>query len=103
MHRVKNREKKGPSQGIIQMCKPHERNPWAPTFEERTQDETSPKGAVHPRRTLGNWQRMSKKPQKVKRHILLSYRSLGDAGTLFDKAGRETFRDRLWSFNAYVK
>ena len=35
-----NREKKGPSQGIIQMCEPQERNPCAPKFEERTLEET---------------------------------------------------------------
>ena len=40
MRRVKNWEKKGPSQGIIPKCEPQERNPWAPKFEERTQDET---------------------------------------------------------------
>ena len=27
------------SQRIIQKCAPQERNPWAPKFEERTQDE----------------------------------------------------------------
>ena len=40
MRRVKNLEKRGPSQGIIQKCEPQERNPRAPKFEERTQDET---------------------------------------------------------------
>ena len=40
MRPVKIREKKGPSQGIIQKCEPQERNAWAPKFEERTQDET---------------------------------------------------------------
>ena len=27
---------------------------------------------------------------------------MGNAGTLFDKARREAFRDRLWSFYEYV-
>ena len=35
MRRTKIREKKGPSQGIIQKCEPQERKPWAPTFEEQ--------------------------------------------------------------------
>ena len=39
-HRMKIRERKGPSPGVIQKCEPHERNPCAPKFEERTQDET---------------------------------------------------------------
>ena len=39
-HNVNMRERKGPSRGVIQKCVPHERNPCAPRFEERTQDET---------------------------------------------------------------
>ena len=35
---LKNRERRGPSRGVIQKCA---RNPCAPRFEERTQDETS--------------------------------------------------------------
>ena len=35
-HQIKNREKKGPSRGIIQNCAPHERRLCAPKFEERT-------------------------------------------------------------------
>ena len=38
-HHKKN-SGKGPSRGVIQKCEPHERNPRAPRFEERTQDET---------------------------------------------------------------
>ena len=34
-------ERKGPSRGIIQKCEPHERNPCAPRYEDRTPDETS--------------------------------------------------------------
>ena len=36
----KIRRRKGPSRGVIQKCEPHERNPCASKFEERTQDET---------------------------------------------------------------
>ena len=36
-----NRERKGPSQGVIQKCEPHERNPCARKFEDRTPEETS--------------------------------------------------------------
>ena len=35
----KNREKKGSSEGIIQQCELQERVPWAPNFEETTQNE----------------------------------------------------------------
>ena len=40
MRRVKFLEKQCPSLGISQKCEPQERNPGAPKFEERTQDET---------------------------------------------------------------
>ena len=33
-------ERKGPSQGDIQKCEPQERSPWAPKFEDRTQEGT---------------------------------------------------------------
>ena len=36
-HHIKKLERKGPSQGVTQKC---ERNPGAPSFEQRTQDET---------------------------------------------------------------
>ena len=38
--KIKNSGKKGPSQGIIQKCEPHERSPCAPKFEARSQEET---------------------------------------------------------------
>ena len=39
-HHQKIQEIKGPSQGVIQKCEPQERNPRAPTFEDRTHQET---------------------------------------------------------------
>ena len=36
----KNRERKGPSQGMVQKCEPQERNPCASQFEDRTLKET---------------------------------------------------------------
>ena len=40
-YEIQIRERKGPSRGVIQKGEPHERNPCAPTFEERTPEETS--------------------------------------------------------------
>ena len=40
-YEVQIRERKGPSRGVIQTGEPHERNPCAPKFEERTPEETS--------------------------------------------------------------
>ena len=39
-HNKKNRERKGPSPGVIQKCEPHERNLCTPRSEDRTQDES---------------------------------------------------------------
>ena len=36
---IKIRGGKGPSQGVIQKCEPHERSPCAPKFEERSHAE----------------------------------------------------------------
>ena len=38
--KIKIRERKGSSLGIIQKCALHERNPCAPSFEERTHEDT---------------------------------------------------------------
>ena len=40
-HQSKIRERKGPFRGIIPKCEPHERNPCAPRFEDRSHEETS--------------------------------------------------------------
>ena len=40
-HQIKIRERKGPPRGVIQKCEPHEGNPCAPRFEERSHEETS--------------------------------------------------------------
>ena len=37
---IKDREGKGPSQGMMQTCEPQERNPCEPKFEDRTVQET---------------------------------------------------------------
>ena len=39
-HHIKSRERKGPSQGVVQKCKPQERNRCAPKSEDRTQEDT---------------------------------------------------------------
>ena len=37
---IKIRERKGPSLGVLQPTLPHERSPYAPKFEDRSQEET---------------------------------------------------------------
>ena len=53
----------------------------------------------------GTWQRMpiNNKKGGRKRYGLLSCRSLGNAGTLFDKARTARSRDRLWSMHTLSK
>ena len=52
---IKFGREKGPSRGVTQKCEPHERHPCANQFEERTQDETTKKGA--PAEWHGTWQK----------------------------------------------
>ena len=40
-YEIQIRERKGTSRGVVQKGEPHERNPCAPKFEERTPEETS--------------------------------------------------------------
>ena len=53
---------KDPSQGVMQKCVPRERLPWAPKFEERTQDETL-KRERRARRDVGD---LAKEVHKLK-------------------------------------
>ena len=77
-----------------------ERNPWAPIFEERTQDETLKQERCARRDDWELAKDVYTLKKGVTRYALLSCRSLGNAGTLFNKTGRETYRDRLWSLYA---
>ena len=50
---VKKRERKGPSQGVIQKCEPQEANPCAPKVEDPTQEETLQHVRRRPQRSKG--------------------------------------------------
>ena len=71
MRHAKILERKGPSQGIAQNCVPQERIPWAPKFEERTQDEI-----LRLERCAselpGTWPRMSINSKKESKHTFCS-------------------------------
>ena len=75
---VKIPERNGPSRGIIQKCAPHERNPCAPKFEERTQGRN-----LAPRKMRGLGENVSKLKQYRKNNVLFSYWSQGNAGAHF--------------------
>ena len=99
MRHANSREKKGPLRGILQTCERQERIPSK--LEERTHNETLRQERCA-RGTAWNLAKDVQQPhQGVNRYVLLSFRSLGDAGTLFDKSRGATIRGRLWSFFAY--
>ena len=55
---IKIGERKGPSQGIMHMCNPQERDPCAPKFQERTQEKNfQPERCA--RREHVTWRNMS--------------------------------------------
>ena len=103
MRRVKNLEKRGPSQGIAQKCELQERNPWAPQFEERTQDETLKQERCARRDAWELAQDVYKLKKESKDSFYTPARAWVMPAPSSTKAGRETFRDRLWSSYAYVK
>ena len=82
---------------------PQEPNPWAPKFEERTQDDTLKTERCARRDAWELAKDVYKLKKEVNRNVVLSCRNLGSAGTLVDKSGRATIRNRLWSFCACVK
>ena len=89
--------------GMIQKCEPQERVPWAPKFEERTQNEILRQERCARKAAWNLAKDVFKLKKGVTRYVLLSCRSLGNASTLFEQARRTTIRNRLWSFYAYVK
>ena len=40
LRHVKIREREGPSQGVVQHSYPHDRSPCAPTFDDRSEEQT---------------------------------------------------------------
>ena len=52
-HQIKIRERKGPPRGTIQKCEPHERNPCAPRFEERSHEGHNKARELGPQSSVG--------------------------------------------------
>ena len=78
----KIRERKGPSQGVMHKCEPQERNPCAPKYEENTSGNLATR-TMRPQRSMGLGKTCFWAQNKGQGHVLLSYQSMGDAGTLF--------------------
>ena len=78
---VRIRDSKGPSQGVFQHCDLHERRPYAPKIDDRSQEETL-KQERSARRDEAQRQGQS--------HILLALGSLVSTSAIFDKNRGET-------------
>ena len=82
----KIRERKGPSQGIMPKCEPQELKSMGSQIRGKNARRNSNKTeVVHPQRRLGTVKGCSQTQGRVKRYVLLSCRSLGNASTLFEK------------------
>ena len=67
-HQSKIRERKGPSRGIFPKCAPHDRGPCAPTFGERSQEET-----LHQERSQrGTWRKHLQAEESGQNYVLYS-------------------------------
>ena len=73
MRHAKIREKKGPSQGILRNANLRSRIPWAPKFEERTQDETLKQERCARRDAQELAKDVYKLTKGVNRYVLLSW------------------------------
>ena len=86
---VKVRDSKGPSQGVFQHSDPHERRPYAPKIEDRSQEETL-KQERSARRDEAQRQGQS--------HIILALGSLvSSTSAIFER-----LRGRFPSLNAHA-
>ena len=81
-HQIEIRERKGPSQEVMQKCIPLERIPGGPKFEERTQDETLRQERCA-RGVVWNLAKDVYKLTKESQHTVLKS---GDVRTLFEKS-----------------
>ena len=98
---VKNRERKGPSQGVTQHSDPHERSPCAPTFEDRSEKQTL-KQERCARRVA--W-KMAKSIHKLKgqSHILLTFRGCVFTSAICKETRGKRLCGRLRSINAHAE
>ena len=55
-------------------------------FEERTQEETLATRKMRPQRSMGLGEKCRQAQKQGQGYVPLSYRSMGHAGTLFEKA-----------------
>ena len=77
----------------MQKCEPQEQIPWAPKFEERTQDETLEQERCARREAWDLANNVKRLKKEEKGHVLLTCRSLGNAGTPLRKKKKPEVRE----------
>ena len=87
-HQIKILESKGPSQGIMQKCAPHERTLCSPTFEVRSHEETLHQERFAPQSSVGFGETCLQAQEFGQNYVLYSYWSKGDAGHLLQRDQR---------------
>ena len=85
LRHVKIRERKGPSQGVVQQCVPHERGPYAPKFEDRSEEED----LIQERRACRVVWNMAKRIHKLKEKDEATFYSPSEAPSSTKPEDRE--------------
>ena len=102
-HRIKIRERKGPSRGIIPKCEPHERSPCAPKFQERSHEETLHQDRCA-RRVAWDLAKISTSSRmRTKLRFIHLLKQRNNAITHFEKTRGARIRSRFRSINAHAE
>ena len=67
----KNRERKGPSRGLIQKCAPRERSPCAPKFGNYHMRDLDPR-TMRPQSSVGFGENIHKFKNEFQQHVVLN-------------------------------
>ena len=86
------RENKGPSLGKIQIKLPHQRNPYAMKFEDRSHEETERQTAMRPKQGVEPCQRHIQAQRERQSYILFARGGMGTPGCVNKRAGRKIVR-----------
>ena len=96
-HRIKIREGKGPSRGIIQKCAPHERSPCAPKFHMRRPCT----GRMRPQSSMGFGEKHLQAQEFRQNYVICSWWSESNAGAHFKETRGARTRSWFKSLNAH--
>ena len=97
---MKTRERKGPSQSVIQHTGSHERSPYAPKFEDRSEEETLKTRTMRLQRRVGNMQRVLSQPKEKELHSSCLRRS---TSAILNETRGKTICGRFRSLDAHAE